>query len=390
MACLLRRREQTGRLKRKVVTIMKASVYSSRAARMEEILKKEGIDCFLVTPSSDMKYLCGYSIHGDERFLALVLAPGHEPFIIANILYELQVTETPVEEFTYWPDGDNPFALLKKELSARGIKTDTIAVDSAMPALFTIQLKDLYPEARLVNGSPLVQPLRIYKDSTELEMMREATKRADIALKKCMDRGTYWIGKTESEFRAQLVYEMTCLGIPDCGGIAAVGANAAVPHHNPGDTVIEMGKCLLIDFGGTYKNYNTDMTRTYHFGEPSDKFKEVYHIVLEANLAGEEAAKAGNALQDVDRAARAVITKAGYGDYFIHRTGHGIGIDCHEGPSAGEGELTEIRPGMAFSCEPGIYLPGEFGVRIEDQVMIELDGTTTVLHKLPKELTVIK
>ncbi len=369
---------------------MKESAFTPRVENMNNILKKEGIDCFFVTPSSDMKYLCGYSIKGDERFLALVLAPGHEPFIIANILYELQVTETPITEFTYWPDGEDPFALLKTEMEKRGIAHDTIAVDSSMPALFTLQLTSLYPDAEFVNGSPLVQPLRIYKDRQEMDCMIEATAKADIALKKCMDKGLYWIGKTESDFMAELAYEMTCLGLAAPGATVAVGANAAVPHHNTGNTVIEMGKCLLIDFGGTYKNYSTDMTRTYHFGEPSAKFREVYQVVLEANLAGEEAAKAGNELQDVDRAARDVIEKAGYGEYFIHRTGHGIGIDCHEGPSAGAGETTIIRPGMAFSCEPGIYLPGEFGVRIEDQVLIEEDGSTKVLHKLPKELTVIK
>ena len=369
---------------------MKDSAFASRVGKINEILKQEGIDCFLVTPSSDMKYLCGYSIKGDERLLALVLAPDHEPFIIANILYELQVTETPVTEFTYWFDGEDPFSLLKTELEKRGIRPKTIAVDAAMPALFTLQLNALYPDARFVNGSPLVQPLRVYKDRQEMDRMIESTAKADIALKRCMDKGTYWVGKTESDFLAELAYEMTCLGLTAPGACVAVGANAAVPHHNTGDTVIEMGKCLLIDFGGSYKNYCTDMTRTYHFGEPSDKFKEVYHVVLEANLSGEEAAKVGNQLQDVDIAARKVIEKAGYGDYFIHRTGHGIGIDCHEGPSAGAGETTLIRPGMAFSCEPGIYLPGEFGVRIEDQVLIEEDGTTRVLHQLPKELTIIK
>lgn len=369
---------------------MKDSAFSSRIEKMNEILKKEGIGCFLVTPSSDMKYLCGYSIKGDERFLSLVVAPGHEPFIIANILYELQVTETPVEEFAYWFDGEDPFVLLKKELSGRGIDTDTIAVDAAMPALFSLQLSALYPKARMVNGSPLVQPLRIYKDRQEMDSMIAATAKADQALGICMERGIDWVGKTESDFLAALSYEMTCLGISDTGACVAVGANAAVPHHKTGDTVIEMGKCLLIDFGGSWKNYHTDMTRTYHFGEPDAEFAEVYNIVLEANLAGEKAAKVGNELQDVDAAAREVIEKAGYGKYFIHRTGHGIGIDCHEGPSAGAGETTKIRPGMAFSCEPGIYLPGKFGVRIEDQVLIEEDGSTRVLHQLPKELTVIR
>lgn len=369
---------------------MKTSAFSPRIDKITEILKRENIDCFIAGPSSDLKYLCGYSIRGDERLLVLVLSPGHEPFILANILYELQVAETPVEDFVYWFDGENPFALLKSELEKRGIPADTIAVDSAMPALFTIQLAEQFANVKLINGSPLLQPLRIYKDRLELDAMIEATSRADEALKACIDKGTDWIGKKETDFQAELIFQMTKRGISEGGGIVAVGANAAVPHHHTGSSIIENGKCLLIDFGGTYQNYHTDMTRTYHFGEPDTKFKEVYEIVREANLAGEEAAKVGNQLQDVDIAARKVTEKYGYGKYFIHRTGHGIGIDCHEGPSAGAGETTQIRPGMAFSCEPGIYLPGEFGVRIEDQVIIDLDGTTKVLHHLPKELTIIK
>ncbi|MCI8275095.1 MAG: aminopeptidase P family protein [Lachnospiraceae bacterium] len=369
---------------------MKHSAFSVRTDKLKGLLQKEGVGCFLATPSSDLKYLCGYSIRGDERFLALVVSPGHEPFFIANVLYELQVTETPVEDFVYWADGEDPFSLLSSELSKRGVDTGTIAVDGAMPAMFSLRLSALYPKTRFVNGSPLVQPLRIYKDRQEMDRMIKATAKADQALKRCMEAGTGWVGKTESEFLARLSYEMTCLGLSDPGACVAVGANAAVPHHKTGDAAIEMGKCLLIDFGGSWKNYQTDMTRTYHFGEPDEEFAEVYDIVLEANLAGEEAAKAGNELQDVDAAARRVIEKAGYGKYFIHRTGHGIGIDCHEGPSAGAGETTKIAPGMAFSCEPGIYLPGRFGVRIEDQVLIEEDGSTRVLHQLPKELTVIR
>lgn len=369
---------------------MKNSPFNARIEKATALLTQNHIDCLIVTPSSDMKYLCGYSINGDERLLALVVSPGHEPFIIANTLYELQVTETPVTEFAYWDDGSNPFALLKKELAERGIPTGTIAINSAMPALFSLEIAALYPTSKVVNGSPLLQPLRIYKDRAEMDAMIAATAKADIALKKCMDKGTYWVGKTESEFLAEFAMEMTKLGIRNPGACVAVGANAAVPHHHTGNTVIEMGKCLLIDFGGDYMNYCTDMTRTFHFGKPSDKFKEVYEIVLEACLAGEAAAKVGNELQDIDIAARDVIKKAGYGDYFIHRTGHGIGIDCHEGPPAGFGETTKIAPGMAFSCEPGIYLPGEFGVRIEDQVLMEEDGNARILHSFPKELIIIE
>ena len=369
---------------------MKSSVFSSRIDKIMEILKEKEIDAFLVTPSSDMKYLCGYVIPGDERFLALVLAPDHEPFIIANILYELQVTETPVEEYAYWFDGSDPFALLKEEMKKRGIRSKKVAVDSAMPALFTIGIMEHFPDAALVNGSPYIQALRIYKDRTELNAMFEASRRADYCLGKMIARGREWLGKKETDFQAALIYEMTCNDMKGSGALVAAGAGAAVPHHHSNANLIQDNSCLLIDFGGSYRNYSSDMTRTYHFGKPSDKFRDVYNIVLEANLAGEEAAKAGNELQAVDRAARAVIAKYGYGDYFIHRTGHGIGIDCHEGPSAGEGETLEIRPGMCFSCEPGIYLPGEFGIRIEDLVAIDLDGSTKVLNHLSKELTVIE
>lgn len=140
-----------------------------------------------------------------------------------------------------------------------------------------------------------------------------------------------------------------------------------------------------MDFGGTYRDYYTDMTRTFWFGEMDDGFRRVYDVVLAANAAAHEAAVLGNAMQEVDRAARRVITKAGYGEYFVHRTGHGVGIDVHESPNAAEGETAELRPGMAFSIEPGIYLPGRFGVRIEDLVLMTETGPE-VLHAFPKEL----
>lgn len=140
-----------------------------------------------------------------------------------------------------------------------------------------------------------------------------------------------------------------------------------------------------MDFGGTYRDYYTDMTRTFWFGEMDDGFRRVYDVVLAANAAAHEAAVLGNAMQEIDRAARRVITEAGYGEYFVHRTGHGVGIDVHESPNAAEGETAELRPGMAFSIEPGIYLPGRFGVRIEDLVLMTETGPE-VLHKFPKEL----
>jgi Xaa-Pro aminopeptidase len=299
------------------------------------------------------------------------------------------VKETPVKEFVYWSDGEDPFLALQEALQLRDIRPRKIALDAAMPVRFSLPIARLFPDAELINGSSLVQELRIYKDRQELDFLIEASRRAEQALQAVTAKGAGWIGKKETEFQAELAYQLTAREVKGGGGLVAVGANAAVPHHYSGSTGIENNKCLLIDFGGTYQNYSADMTRTYYFGKPDQEFREVYAIVLEANRKGEEAAKSGNQLQDVDRAARSVIEKYGYGEYFIHRTGHGIGIDGHEGPSAGEGETTEIRPGMVFSVEPGIYLPGKFGVRIEDLVAIELDGSTKVLNHLSKELTVL-
>lgn len=370
---------------------MKESPFKQRVEKLLAILEEEKIDAMIVTPSSDMKYLCGYSVNGDERFLAMIISNRCEPFIIANSLYESQVIETPVTEFCYWNDGDKPFEMLKQEFIERGIPVGQVAVNSAMPALFSLQLNGMFPDMKLVNGSPLVQRLRVYKDRSEMDAIISATQRAMTALRNCIGRGNYWLGKKEIDFLAEFSMEMTKLGLGNPGACVAVGANAATPHHCTGETEIQSGKCLLIDFGGDYKNYWSDMTRTFHFGKPSQKFVDVYNIVLEACLAGEAAAKAGNKLEDVDIAARSVIQKAGYGEYFIHRTGHGIGIDYHEGPSAGLGEKTLISSGMAFSCEPGIYLPGEFGVRIEDQILIDDTGKTIILHEaFPKELTIIE
>ena len=368
---------------------MENTSFLRRIDTVEKRMSDRGIDCFLVFPSSTIKYLSGYSGKADERLLCLALFPNGDSFIIANKLYEPQVKDIPVKELILWNDGENAMELLFNALRKRGIEKSVIATDKSVPGMFLIPLYNAFPEADIRLGDSLVDDLRVYKDEDEMELMMTACRKAAEALKATIEKGRYWIGKTEAEFMGQLSLEMTNRGLTLPNMIVAVGANAAAPHHITGQTVIEEGKCLLVDFGGKFKNYSTDMTRTFHFGEPCDEFKKVYEIVLEANRLGKEAAREGNLLQDVDRAARGYITKMGYGEYFTHRTGHGIGIDGHEGPSAQEGELTPIKEGMAFSVEPGIYLPGKFGVRIEDQVLMTKTGAR-ILHDFTRELIIIK
>jgi Xaa-Pro dipeptidase len=230
--------------------------------------------------------------------------------------------------------------------------------------------------------------LRQYKDESELELLRIAGRESDRALSSLMEKGSYWIGKTETEFMNALTSEFGKRGLSSAGASVQVGENAAIPHYATGDAIIEKGKCLLIDFWARHKGYYTDCTRTFHFGKPSPEFEKIYAIVLEAHLAAEAKARPGNTLGDVDLAARTVIEKHGYGEFFTHRTGHGLGIDVHEGDSANKGVNVPLKPGMVFSIEPGIYLPGRFGVRIENIVAIG-EKDPEVLHSFPRELRVI-
>lgn len=359
--------------------------FEARIGKVLAEMERQGVELFLVGPGSTLKYLAGYGVKADERLLLLVLSPGRKPFFVANKLYLRQL---PIQEGALlWGDGEDAVSCLAAHLAGQGYPTGRVAVSKELPAHFVLPLLEALKSSRLELGGGLTDPLRIYKDEAEREAMRTACRLASQALEAVLDRGRWWLGKSESQFMGQLAFEMTSLGLKLPSGIVAVGEEAAVPHHATADTIIEEGKCLLVDFGGNYQNYNTDMTRTVHFGEPSDEFKKVYDIVLEAQYKGREAARLGNELQEVDRAARGYIASKGYGEFFTHRTGHGIGIDGHEGPSAQEGEHTIIAPGMAFSIEPGIYLPGKFGVRIEDQALITENGLE-ILHSVPRELRV--
>ncbi|MBP2025916.1 M24 family metallopeptidase [Peptoniphilus stercorisuis] len=361
--------------------------FRKRLDIVQNRLEKSEIDLFMIGPSSSLKYLVGYNGKIDERLLLLVMMPGEEPFFIANRLYELQLKKTIINDFIFWDDKEEPVKKLIEKLKNQNKKIKKVAIDKSVPSLFSIPILNSLNNCEVILGNSLIDDLRIIKDEEEIEYMAKACKLASESLSEVIELGDYWLDKTENEFMAYLAFEMSKRNLKLPSGIVAVGENAAAPHHITGKDKIKNGNGLMVDFGGNYNNYNTDMTRTFHFGIPSDEFKKVYEIVLEANRLGKEAARVGNLLEDVDRASRNYIIKKGYGEFFTHRTGHGIGIDGHEGPSACEGEKTPIVEGMAFSVEPGIYLPGKFGIRIEDQVVITKNGIK-VLHDFPRKLQI--
>lgn len=360
--------------------------YVRRMNKVYVEMEKQGVSCMLVTPGPNMKYLTGYSLGADERLLTVVLAPGHEPFLIANRLYEQSLAEVPYRDIVYWADTENPFQILKREIEDRGISLELAAIDETLSAGLLIPFMQMFPESSMTLAADILEKLRLYKDSHEMECMRTACKKASEALRITMEKGRLWIGRTENELADALCREMVRQGLSYGSASVCCQENAAEPHHLHDETVIRDNTCVMIDFGSVYKNYNTDMTRTFYFGEPDQEFLKVYDIVNEAREAGIAAAKAGNTLGAVDDAARGVINSYGYGQYFTHRTGHGIGMKNHEGPSVQAGEATVIACGMAFSVEPGIYIPGKFGVRIEDQILIDEYGNTVKLHDYPTEL----
>jgi len=367
---------------------MNQQIYLERMEKVREKMNEKGIDVFLAGPSSNLFYLTGYGIGPDERLLLLVLPKNSGTFLIANLLYKEQTKDLPVENQVYWKDGEDPFTLLKAEIDRRNIKIKTMALEPQIPSLFSLPLSKTFSETQFFLGSELTEPLRQIKDESELDLIRRACKESDSALSALIDKGDYWIGKTEIDFLRELGAQMDRAGLTSAGGSVQVGENAAIPHYTTGSAQIQRGKCLLVDFWGQYKKYFTDCTRTFHFGKPDSEFEKIHAIVLEAHLAAEAKAKAGNTLEDVDLAARNVIEKNSYGEYFTHRTGHGLGIDVHEGDSVNKGVKTVIKPGMVFSIEPGIYIPGRFGARIENLVAIR-ENSTEILHNFPRELKII-
>ncbi|MCL2243786.1 MAG: Xaa-Pro peptidase family protein [Treponema sp.] len=362
--------------------------FSQRMDKIREAMEKNGIDVFLVSPSSNLFYLTGYSIGPDERLFLLVLPQEGEPFIIANALYKEQVKPLPVERQIYWKDGEDPYYILKTEIKKQKIKIQTAALEPQIPALFTLPLYETFSDIKFSLGASLTEPVRQIKNEYELNLIRKACSESDISLSALIDKGSYWLGKTETDFMRELSSEFEKGNLSSFGSSVQVGANAAIPHYSTGSAQIKNGSCLLVDFWGRYNGYYTDCTRTFHFGKPESDFEKIYLIVLEAHLAAEAKARIGNNLEDVDIAARSVIEEHGFGEYFNHRTGHGLGIDVHEGGSVNTGVKIPIEKGMVFSIEPGIYIPGRFGVRIENLVAIGEDGPE-VLHKFSRELKII-
>lgn len=348
------------------------SAYETRRAKLVGVLKSEGVSAYLSAGLSSLAYLNAMHETGGERFLGVFLKNDGSQAMIAPKLSATQAVRLGVTDFRGWADGEDPLTLVAALGEEWGITTGVLAVDDDMPAHMVLGLQKALRGTKLVLGHELRARVMALKDAEELASLNKAGAAADGAWDEV--RPQIRPGLTESQVAKMLQDAMTARGGKPLFSIIAAGPASAEPHHGSDDTVLAEGDVVICDFGCEVESYVSDITRTVCLGAPTEEQKKVYEIVHRAHMAARAAIKPGVAFQEVDRAARAVITEAGYGEYFIHRTGHGVGMNVHEAPNVVEGEVRLLQPGHCFSIEPGIYLPGRFGVRIENLVTVTETG----------------
>ena len=347
------------------------SSYEDRLHRVQQALAEGDIDWLFLGPSADLFYLTGFDAHVSERLNLLMVPRSGDPTLVVPRLEAPNVGEAArLASLVSWEDHESPIARVAGAIS--GVP-GRVAVGNHLHSAFLIRLQGALEAGSWVEASPLMRTLRMAKDAIEIELLDIAGRNNDVAWEAFLKAGPL-SGLTERQALQRLLTLTEEQGTGTCWGICASGPNAAAPHYSGSDRVIQQGDSVIFDLGGPVGGYYSDVTRTVHVGQPEDEFRKVYDIVREANEATLDAVRPGVACQDLDRAARTVIADAGYGEAFLHRVGHGLGLEVHEEPYLVEGNDLPLAEGFVFSDEPGIYLEGRFGVRIEDAVVCTADG----------------
>ncbi|HZW45665.1 MAG TPA: Xaa-Pro peptidase family protein [Dermatophilaceae bacterium] len=359
-----------------------------RMAGARRGLAQAGIDALLVTPGADLRYLTGYHALPLERLTCLVLPAKGGPRLVVPALEEPAAHASPISrlgvQIVPWQEAEDPVALVASLLG----NASTIALDDHMWAEKVLAFRAAIPQAQQVLAGPVLRHLRMRKSTAEIQALRSA----GAAIDRVHARMAQWlrIGRTEREVGRDIADAIITEGHERVDFvIVASGPNGASPHAEVTDRVLEAGDTVVVDIGGTTEaGYCSDETRTYCLGNPPTEVTDFYAVLLRAQLAACAHARPGVTAESVDAAARDVIAAAGYGEAFLHRTGHGIGLETHEEPYIVAGNSTVLEPGMAFSIEPGIYLAGRHGARIEDIVVVADDGIER-LNLRPRELAVL-
>jgi Xaa-Pro dipeptidase len=362
----------------------------SRLSKISAALQASNLDALVLNAGPSLVYLTGLHFHLSERPVAAIFTAGNEPVIILPELEMLKVAGMPVRAFPYPENPAEWDGVFRKAVQSLGLDGKRIGVEPRQMRLLEFRhVKSGASEADFPDASDVVSSLRVRKDADEIAAMRKAVRVAQSALEVTLP--FIKIGMTEKEIAGELVVNLLRSGSQPGMPFAPIvsgGPNAANPHASPSDRKIRRSDLLVVDWGAAVDGYISDLTRTFAVGEAVEEWLKIHQIVLEANAAGRAAGKPGAPCAAVDRAARDVIEKAGYGQYFTHRTGHGIGMEGHEDPYMRGDNLQLLEPGMAYTVEPGIYLPERNGVRIEDNIVITEDGVDC-LSNMPRGLRVI-
>lgn len=359
--------------------------YTARLERTRDRLRRAAVDALLVSVGADLPYLIGYEAMPLERLTMLVLPSDGVPTLLVPALEAPRVDDRQgAFVIRAWGETEDPVALTADLVGQRS----SVLVGDQTWSVFLLALQERLRVAHFAPATPFMADLRMRKDPAEIECLRAAGAAVDRVVAGLGD--LRFEGRAEREVAGDIAERVVAEGHDvSTFTIVASGHNAASPHHETGRRVIEAGDSIVLDFGGRYRGYHSDTTRTLHVGEPSVDFAAAYTVLEQAQTAAREAVRPGVPAQEVDRVARRVIDDAGHGDRFIHRTGHGIGLEVHEHPYLVEGNETPLEEGMTFSIEPGIYEPGVYGMRIEDIVVCTADGIDE-LNRSPRGLLLVE
>lgn len=361
-----------------------------RIRKLSEWLKEENIDFTFINAVPNIFYFSGVSCKPYERLFCILVFQEKKPVIVCPQM-DLEHVKDYTQDFEVigYNDNENPWQLIEKNLLNKEIIPKKFAVEKELLSYFRVEkLQGLFPTAQVVPIDEKISSLRLIKDEEEIKKMSESARWADYAVK--LGLAALEEGRSELEVVAIIEYEQKKKGIKEMPAAPMVlfGENSSFAHGYPGNNRLKKGDFVMLDLGVKMDGYSSDITRTFVFGEESNQQREIYEVVLEANLKAIEKCQIGSVIGEIDKASREVIEKAGYGKYYPHRVGHGIGLEGHELPSMSSNNTDTLKEGMIFTIEPGIYIPGIGGVRIEDEVVITKEGPE-LLTKYPKDLQII-
>ncbi len=366
--------------------MLESKIFAENRKKLINFLRKEDISSLILIPGPNLYYATGLQVDPSERLIAAIIPIEQDPTVVCPSFEEERIRRsTSITDIQTWEEDDDPFELLKKCLSDLELTSSPIGLDPKFWFEFYSRLVAVLPQTKFVNGGPIMEKARITKSKDELNLMQRASSLTTEGILKSIEQVS--VGMTESEVGRIVSENLFKLSSEPEPAFCLVqsGPNSAIPHGSASDRSIEKNDILLIDAGTTVAGYHGDITITTVIGDPSEKFKKIYEIVLRANRVAFEKMREGVPCEDLDKVARDLITSEGFGEYFTHRLGHGLGLEVHEHPYIVNGNKRKLKAGMTHTIEPGIYLLGKFGVRIEDNVVVTKDGAEW-LSNVPREI----